>query len=643
MQQEVLQQEVLQQEILQQKMLQQKGRNGFMKRLRSILLMLVLLLSMSIPAFAEGIISTDEGSNSASKKVTINYDPPAQITGVSITVKRDGEEVQPSNGVYCILPDSTVTLNVTGINLKKATNQNLVNYSAGASVGFEGIAWTISEDGKSASKEVAGSEFAQSTSAYTIAYTNDNDTWINTDVVVRYDDGTPAVINGMSMKVTENGAEVPPENDVYTVKSTSKVTLSITGTNLHRPKELPEIGVNGIFISLRDEGWSISEDWKSASIVLEGSTFWTCETAYELQYEDSQSNWSGTGIFIQYDAGPKAEITGVSIKVTENGMEVLPKNGVYLISPTSKVILTVTGTNLQNRTSSNSVFYAEGRSVNFLSEWDVNETGTSASYTLVGEEFDSSTAKFEIFYTNGDSVYVDTGLFVRYDDGTAEKDKAVITDVTVKVGGESYTSGTVLLTPSSGNVTITIKGTNFENLSADHMLYYVRGIDVSCKGVSWKINVEENTAESVFSLSDFEKCTEAWRIRYSNDGGTTRVDTNISILYRADVTSVDLSWGSMNFTYSDAQENGTDKGWSCEEGADKITVTNSGTVKVSAGVSYRQAENHTEITGSFDQETQTLAKDETKYFVFTLSGKPSSALENAEIGAVTVEITKAEE
>lgn len=616
-----------------------------MKRLRSILLMLVLLLSMSIPAFAEGIISTDEGSNSASKKVTINYDPPAQITGVSITVKRNGEEVQPSNGVYCILPDSTVTLNVTGINLKKATNQNLVNYSAGASVGFEGIAWTISEDGKSASKEVAGSEFAQSTSAYTIAYTNDNDTWISTDVVVRYDDGTPAVINGMSMKVTENGAEVPPENGIYTVKSTSKVTLSITGTNLHRPKEYPEIRVDGVGIpiSLRNEGWSISEDWKSASIVLEGSTFWTCETAHELQYEDSQSNWIGTGIFIQYDAGPKAEITGVSIKVTENGMEVLPKNGVYLISPTSKVILTVTGTNLQNRTSSNVVFYAEGRSVNLLSVWDVNEAGTSASHTLVGVEFDSCTAKFEIFYTNGDSVYVDTGLFVRYDDGAAEGDKAVITDVTVKVGEESYTSGTVILTPSSGNVTITIKGTNFENLSEDNMLYYTMEIGIPCKGISWKINVEENTAEIEISLSNFEQCTEAWKIQYSNDGGTTQVDTNISILYRADVTSVDLSWGSMNFTYSDVQENGTDKGWSCEEGADKITVTNSGTVKVSAGVSYRQAEGHTEITGSFDQETQTLAKDETKYFVFTLSGKPSSALENAEIGAVTVEITKAEE
>lgn len=91
------------------------------------------------------------------------------------------------------------------------------------------------------------------------------------------------------------------------------------------------------------------------------------------------------------------------------------------------------------------------------------------------------------------------------------------------------------------------------------------------------------------------------------------------------VYTVDLAWGSMEFTYtekanervwnpdthtySEPEYAGT---WSCEEGADTVSVTNHSNAPVEASFSYTAAEGFEEITGTFTIESISLPTAEDK-------------------------------
>lgn len=106
--------------------------------------------------------------------------------------------------------------------------------------------------------------------------------------------------------------------------------------------------------------------------------------------------------------------------------------------------------------------------------------------------------------------------------------------------------------------------------------------------------------------------------------------------------TIDITWGAMNFTYSDEQVDGSDKGWTCETGANTVKVENKGTESIVAGISYKQADDYTAISGTFDKASETIEKDDNATFTLTLSGKPDAALSGAEIGSVTVTIVNAD-
>lgn len=109
----------------------------------------------------------------------------------------------------------------------------------------------------------------------------------------------------------------------------------------------------------------------------------------------------------------------------------------------------------------------------------------------------------------------------------------------------------------------------------------------------------------------------------------------------SDVVSVDIVWGAMSFTYDDTVADGAteENGWSCADGANQVTVTNSGTVAVNALVVYTAAQGYTEISGQFDKDSAALAAQASETFTLTLSGKPDMALSGDKIGSVTVTIT----
>ena len=111
-----------------------------------------------------------------------------------------------------------------------------------------------------------------------------------------------------------------------------------------------------------------------------------------------------------------------------------------------------------------------------------------------------------------------------------------------------------------------------------------------------------------------------------------------------EVTSAEITWGSMRFTYSDEQvtlPDGTtgDKGWSTE-GSDKagtVTVANTGTTAVTVSAIYTPETAYAEITGTLGEE-KTLAAAESGTFTLTLTGKPNKVLNGEKIGTVTISI-----
>lgn len=127
------------------------------------------------------------------------------------------------------------------------------------------------------------------------------------------------------------------------------------------------------------------------------------------------------------------------------------------------------------------------------------------------------------------------------------------------------------------------------------------------------------------------------------------------------VYKVDITWGSMEFTYTVNEANrtwnptdhtytsGENEGvWSCDSGADEITVTNHSNGAVKAGFSYVPAEGYTGITGSFTSGELSLpsavgkatdAAELTGKTKLKLSGAlPQTAASLTNIGRITVEM-----
>lgn len=113
-----------------------------------------------------------------------------------------------------------------------------------------------------------------------------------------------------------------------------------------------------------------------------------------------------------------------------------------------------------------------------------------------------------------------------------------------------------------------------------------------------------------------------------------------------DVTSVDIAWGGMSFTYTDGiWDTGSHSycgtGWN-DDGSGYVTVTNKGTVATAAAFLFKS--DRDEISGSFTDGTSAITgsvdvaagQSLTTYLV--LSGKPAEQLSNTKIGTVTVKI-----
>lgn len=126
------------------------------------------------------------------------------------------------------------------------------------------------------------------------------------------------------------------------------------------------------------------------------------------------------------------------------------------------------------------------------------------------------------------------------------------------------------------------------------------------------------------------------------------------------IYSVDVSWGSMEFTYTSPAQ-GTwdpetheylgaeDAGrWTYAEDANKITVTNHSNARVEAGLTYTAAEGYENIEGTFDEaalvlptavgtEADAAPSDSA---LLEISGELPESEDSVTVGTVTVTLNK---
>ena len=105
--------------------------------------------------------------------------------------------------------------------------------------------------------------------------------------------------------------------------------------------------------------------------------------------------------------------------------------------------------------------------------------------------------------------------------------------------------------------------------------------------------------------------------------------------------SIDITWDSLEFTYTDGQwdpETHSYKGGGWSDSGGNFTLTNTGNVGVMADFSYKQAEGMDEIKGYFSSSELIVPISESKNCKLSLSGKPTEHFESKTTGTVTVNV-----
>lgn len=256
---------------------------------------------------------------------------------------------------------------------------------------------------------------------------------------------------------------------------------------------------------------------------------------------------------------------------------------------------------------------------------------------------DASGSPVEVSETNTFTMpKSDVTVTVTFKEGSAE-----ITGMTVAVTGEKrYDEDTKTYTVGDdATITITVTGKDFNKLNAANVIKYG---NTPVAVTNMTVDATNNTATLTLKGSDLKKNMGVVTFSYANDYSTEEganphwTDCETKVQYQAPTISVAISWGSMSFTYSDVKNDaGVEEGWSCADGANKVTVTNNSEVTVSAAVKYTtETAYDSVISGSFDASSATLNAGANKVFTLTLEGKPAGELDDAKIGTVTVTIAE---
>ena len=241
-----------------------------------------------------------------------------------------------------------------------------------------------------------------------------------------------------------------------------------------------------------------------------------------------------------------AVITGVTITV--DGIEYGVGDTAVVTPNTTSLIFTVYGENFANVTSENFIAYSQGMGNNLTNGWTIDTEKNTATYDFSNAlvYFESNITPFEVKYSNDNRVTrVNSGVYIMYDYGLSEEEKAVITGLTITVDGVEYGVGdTAVVTPNTTSLIFTVYGNNFKNLNANHLLYDGSVAFEVNELNGWVIDDSTNTATHDRSdfLRDYTIMTTPVEIVYTNDRLKTRIESGVYLMYSEqndEVTSLD--------------------------------------------------------------------------------------------------------
>ncbi len=224
-------------------------------------------------------------------------------------------------------------------------------------------------------------------------------------------------------------------------------------------------------------------------------------------------------IFAAEDA---ACVTGLSITVDG----VTYTEGNVRIKPDSTVVYNVTGTNLHLPTDDYSLEHAKGiiSVISSGSNWIADETHTTASrdYSDRINQF-ISCENFRVSYIleSGERVYTD--IYLTYDDGSTEADKAEITGISLIVDGVTYTEGHVSVKPES-EVIFVVHG-KYLRKADENLILETPGVYVYVE----RMTLETNERCSQTAIGTWFEGGVGYPITYTNDAWATTIDSGITV------------------------------------------------------------------------------------------------------------------
>ena len=226
--------------------------------------------------------------------------------------------------------------------------------------------------------------------------------------------------------------------------------------------------------------------------------------------------------FAIFAAEDAASITGFA--VTVDGVTYTEGN--VAIKPDSTVLYTVIGTNLDKLAGEFSLEHAPNINsyIGYGYGWDIDATNTSATrdYSDRIVQF-IRCENFEIVYSHAPGEEVHTGIYLSYDDGSTEADKAEITGISLIVDGVTYTEGHVSVKPDS-EVIFVVHG-NYLRKADENLIFDTPGVYVYVE----RMTLETNERCSQTAIGTWFEGGVDYPITYTNDGWATTKDSGITV------------------------------------------------------------------------------------------------------------------
>ena len=416
-----------------------------------------------------------------------------------------------------------------------------------------------------------------------------------------------AEITGVSITVDDT---TYTEGNV-TIKPDSTVTLTVTGTNLQNGTMDNRVDyAHGSGASLNFSGFTFSEDGTTATMTCPASDFSNSsnyEIVYHNNYTADERTQNSTGIYVTYNDGttPVYNIT----------VEAL--NGTVTVDKTTAAegdTVTLTFTPQEGYV----LFERAAFDPNNLTELvELNPGADAYTYTF---SMPAHNVRVDVMFAKDgkarNDLYFNNGGNIEWTNVQA----AFCTD-------EDWFIDSVSLTMAEDGIYTLPEGTEIPNMT--YQIYFTNETD-------------ETTTIVVIPTDDrnmYNVLTGEW-------------ETYTPSQPPEDVTSAEITWGSLNFTYDDTIAEGAteENGWTCAEGTNTITVENTGETTFTAQPIYTAETDYSEIEGRFyDSEDAeqgrtiglALNKEQSHTFWLRLLGKPEKAIPaGTKIGTVTIEIVE---